>query len=187
MSRVHFIGLTIRQRRGQSASAVARRLDMKQRQVAAGRLALARRLAEDLRDKLVEEAPKQSGEFSEGIQVRQPVRNKGGHWDQFEIHSTAIVGDGLSLWNLITKGTSPHEIPTGGAAAQLAKGYPLSFYWENGPNGAGLYHFWSVQHPGTAANPFPDRALHRWRPDAQRQFREFGLEIVRAGTGVRRR
>jgi len=176
--------LTIQERRGQSAARVARRMNIRLRQVLAGRRELARRMSADLRDKLAEEAPKASGEFSEGIKVRHTVRSTGGSWDQFQIVSTgphATVGDGLSLWDLLTRGTAAHEIPTGGAAAQLAKGYPLSFYWEQGPNGPGLYHYWSVQHPGTDPDPFPERALDRWRPEARRQLREYGLRVVSAG------
>lgn len=33
-------------------------------------------------------------------------------------------------------------------------GGTLSFYWENGPDGPGIYHFASVKHPATRANKF---------------------------------
>jgi len=177
------VSITIQERKGQSAERVARRMGLRQRQVMAGRRELARRVADDLRAKLAEEAPKRTGAFSEGLQVRQSVRSTSGSWDQYEIVSTgphATVGNGLSLWDLITRGTAAHEIPTGGAAAQLAKGYPLSFYWENGPNGPGLYHYWSVRHPGTSPDRFPDRALDRWRPAARRELKELGLNVVQA-------
>ena len=52
-------------------------------------------------------------------------------------------------------GTIAHTIPGGAtvsksAAAEMQKqkGYPLRFYWEKGPDGPGVYSFWSVEHPG---------------------------------------
>ena len=125
-----------------------------------------------------DEAPRDTGAFADGLKVRHAVQSMGSGLDQFEIRSTgphATVGNGLSLWQLITRGTQPHVIPRGGAPAQMAKGYPLSFYWGNGPRGPGLYHYWSVNHPGTKPNRFVDRALDRWRPEARRELREFGL------------
>lgn len=49
-------------------------------------------------------------------------------------------------------GTKPHVI----AARRKAS---LAFFWANGPNGAGLYFFQSVNHPGTKAVPFLRDAL----------------------------
>ncbi|HEY4452388.1 MAG TPA: hypothetical protein VGN13_12435 [Solirubrobacteraceae bacterium] len=46
----------------------------------------------------------------------------------------------------VHEGTHPHVIE--------AKSGSLGFYWENGPDGPGMYYFKRVQHPGTRANRF---------------------------------
>jgi len=171
----------------QSVDRTARRMKTRYRQVLAGRQELIRQLADDLRDTMAEEAPKDSGAFAEGLRVRREVSDAWG-MSQFLIRSTgehATVGKRkIPLWRLIARGTQPHIIPRGGSARQLAKGYPLSFFWENGPHGPGLYHYWSVNHPGTAPNPFADRAIDRWRPGAQRQLREWGVRVGSASMTV---
>jgi hypothetical protein len=43
--------------------------------------------------------------------------------------------------------TQEHEIEASNAPL-------LVFFWENGPNGPGIYKFRKVQHPGTTAQPF---------------------------------
>jgi hypothetical protein len=75
----------------------------------------------------------------------------------------------------IVEGTKPHIIPKGGAAAQLAKGYPLSFFWPKGPKGPGWYHFWQVHHPGTRPNDFVGDSYKWWLPGAIRRFEQLGL------------
>jgi len=129
-------------------------------------------LGQEFEAKLRQAAPKKTGLFAAGIQAR--VTEDWGEMTGLQIESTgdhAVVGLGrglrhLELWTLIREGTRPHEIPRGGAAAQLATGYPLSFYWENGPRGPGVYHYWRVWHPGTKPNNFVERVLsenrHRW-------------------------
>lgn len=54
----------------------------------------------------------------------------------------------------VHEGTRAHEIPTGGAAAQIAKGYRLR-YSKDGT----VRMPWSVMHPGTTAQPFLKDAL----------------------------
>jgi len=59
----------------------------------------------------------------------------------------------IGLWYTLPPGTEPHFIPGGkaagsrgvAAAIQLAKGYPLRFYWERVGHWVSL---WSVDHPG---------------------------------------
>lgn len=52
--------------------------------------------------------------------------------------------------------TAPHLI--------AAKNAPfLRFYWENGPGGAGIYHFRFVNHPGTRGQHwFTEKLPDRW-------------------------
>lgn len=47
----------------------------------------------------------------------------------------------------VHNGTEAHTI-------YAKDGGTLSFYWENGPDGPGIYHFASVKHPGTKPVPF---------------------------------
>lgn len=103
-------------------------------------------------------APKSSGVFARGIIY---VLQEGAQATTLSILST---GRHAFLLPFIVHGTRPHQIPRGGSAAQLAKGYPLRFYWEKGPKGPGIYYFWSVNHPGTKPNPFIDRALAERQP-----------------------
>ena len=121
------------------------------------------------------EAPRDTGIFAEGL-YSEMGQTLWGEW-----HATiGVRGEHAFLLDYIVGGTRPHEIPTGGSAAQIAKGYPLTFYWEKGPGGPGIYHFWSVQHSGTAPNPFHRRARIRWQPWAQRRIRELGMQVREA-------
>jgi hypothetical protein len=53
----------------------------------------------------------------------------------------------------IIEGTGPRKIPTS-VSAQLAKGYPMNFFWERGPQGAGYYQSWQIL-GGVAARGTP--------------------------------
>jgi hypothetical protein len=119
-----------------------------------------------------EEAPKDTGIFADGIYSEVNQRITGDLSAEI-----GVRGKHAFLLDYIIGGTKPHQIPKGGSAAQMAKGHPLSFYWENGPNGPGLYHFWSVQHPGTRPNPFHQRALARWRPGMLRRIGLLGMRV----------
>lgn len=63
-----------------------------------------------------------------------------------------LVGtdDPVGLW--VHEGTVPHPI----AARKAPR---LVFYWPRGPQGAGVYSFKQVSHPGTQPNRFLLRAL----------------------------
>jgi hypothetical protein len=119
-----------------------------------------------------DEAPKDTGVFAEGIYA-EVVQTITGDWNS----TIGVRGKHAFLLDYIIGGTRPHEIPKGGSAAQLAKGYPLRFYWERGPNGPGVYFYWSVQHPGTKPNPFHRRALTRWRPGMLRRIGLLGMRV----------
>ena len=127
-------------------------------QLADGRRELVRTEGRQMVAALRREAPKKTGAFAKGI--RYLTRDQG-YIASLTIYSS---GEHAFLLPLIVGGTRAHEIPTGGAAAQQAKGYPLSFWWAKGPRGPGMYHFWSVMHPGTAENPFIDRAMQERYP-----------------------
>jgi len=94
-----------------------------------------------------------SGLFANGIRYRSRETERG-----VEVIFYASGPHAFVLPFLI-HGTKPHVIPTGGAAAQRAKGYPLRFFWEKGPSGPGIYRYWSVNHPGTKPDPFVQEAL----------------------------
>lgn len=78
--------------------------------------------------------------------------------------SSAVEGSGFEWVGWVTigapyaaavhEGSRPHEIPTGGAAAQKAKGYPLRF-----PKNGMVIRAWKVNHPGNAPNPFLRNAM----------------------------
>jgi hypothetical protein len=85
----------------------------------------------------------------DNIMVRVlPRGNKG-----FDVR---IGGPKQVIW--VLGGTRPHRIPRGGASAQMAKGYPLHFYWFRVRREV---WFWSVNHPGTQPNRFDLRAIRR--------------------------
>lgn len=120
---------------------------------------------------LQDAAPKRSGDFAKGIGFRTDVRGR-------ETRLTFYVGGPHAfLLDYIRKGTRPHEIPTGGAAAQRAKGYPLRFYWPKGPHGPDIYYYWRVWHPGTKPNDFVQRVLDQ-------QAAAYRYEIARTAQQV---
>jgi hypothetical protein len=129
---------------------------------------------------LREEAPKRSGLFAGGMHYRTDVTEHG-------IRSTIYVkGEHAFLLPIIVKGTREHVIPKGGSTAQLAKGYPLRFFWEDGPRGPDIYYFWSVLHPGTEPDDFPQRVLDERWPEMQEMLRKVARSVdytYEAGTG----
>jgi hypothetical protein len=142
-------------------------------------------IGKELETKLRQAAPRKTGIFADGITSSPSedafgittvnVESRGAH---------AIVGGRYKLHELIRQGTKPHAIPTGGAAAQVAKGYPLGFYWENGPKGPGKYHFWSVWHPGTKPNPFVKQTVYENMDRYRELLRTVGLEVKNVRTGL---
>ena len=77
-----------------------------------------------------------------------------------------------------------YEIPDSG---RVAKGYPLRFFWEDGPRGPDIYYFWSVMHPGTKPDDFPQRVLDERWPEIRKMLRlvvrsvDYTYEV---GTGI---
>jgi len=122
---------------------------------------------------LREEAPKRTSVYANGIRAR---------FDSSDLRLTRAdvvsTGKHAFLTDIILYGSKGHEIPIGGSAAQLAKGYPLRFYWEDGPKGPGIYYYWSVWHPGTKPNNFLRRGVNRWLPQAREALRYAGLSIT---------
>lgn len=109
-------------------------------------------------------APKVTGEFARGIKFRT-------YWKANSVVSTFYVGGKHAfVLPFLVEGTKPHEIPTGGAAAQMAKGYPL--HWID--KSTGEHHFaWAVWSPGTLPDPFIAHSMEAMMP----QF-EHGLSQV---------
>lgn len=97
--------------------------------------------------------------------INAQVEMKGGPPPGFEIKMTAPP-----QVRFVLDGTPPHIIPRGGSAEQMARGYPLHFWWHKQNREA---WFWSVNHPGTQPNRFDLRAL--------RKVRERVLEEARRG------
>lgn len=159
---------------------VRRRFKSRQRILEQQRHVLVEEETERLLELLRQEAPKKTELFAEGLRsnISAPAPGFG-----FSSASVRASGEHGFLLPFIVLGTRAHEIPTEGSAAQLAKGYPLSFYWEKGPRGPGWYHFWSVQHPGTKPNDFIQRAIDQWDPSAADALRELGAKVVYMKTG----
>lgn len=100
------------------------------------------------------EAPKGRGEFQKTLRFRS---FQTGNTVGFTTSMAKPLGD----W--IIGGTRPHKIVARNANA-------LRFNWARGPQGAGVYFFKSVNHPGTKPNPFHLRALQRWKPEAKSEL-----------------
>ena len=148
-------GIGFREARGR----FARRLEALQD----GKVEMLQDIGEDTTPLLKADAPKRTGLFASGITYI--LSEKG--------NTTTVTfvarGEHAFLWPIIKNGSRPHIIPTGGSAAQMAKGYPLRFFWNKGPSGPGIYYFWSVKHPGTKKNNFVkrvnDRSREKWRKE----------------------
>ncbi len=104
-----------------------------------------------------DEAPERTGKFKKGIRWRTFKR---GENVGFTVTTPQPLG------KFILEGTKPHEITPKGP------GYPLRFFWEKVGKVAYAYRVW---HPGTAPNPFIQRAVARWIPLAQWQTRQIAL------------
>lgn len=131
-----------------------------------------RAMGRDLMGYLRAEAPKKSGKFAQGINYL--TVEKGSE----TVLTFYVKGDHAFLLPFITKGTKPHIIPTGGAAAQMAKGYPLRFFWPNGPQGPKIYYFWSVRHPGTKPNDFVGRVLDSHREEVRLRLNRVARRVA---------
>ena len=115
-----------------------------------------------------DEAPKDSGDFASEIRFRTFQRGR-------TLGFTASTPQPLGKF--ILEGTKAHPITPKGP------GYPLRFFWQNGPRGAGIYHYFSVWHPGTKPNRFIGRALFRWLPGARVLLREISQSYTRVIMG----
>ena len=126
-------------------------------------------------DLLREMAPKKSGEFAQGISYRTDVQPGGTSVTVY------VRGKHAHLLPFLTEGTHAHLIPRGGSAEQMAKGYPLRFYWEKGPRGPGIYYFWSVRHPGFAPKFFVAKAIEQRLPEMRRALHGVAVRIAHTG------
>lgn len=113
---------------------------------------MVREAARALLSALKARAPKRTGTFAQGLSYRT---YETGTATQARFYAT---GAHAFVLPFLTEGTRPHPLPKGGSPAQLAKGYPLRFFWEKGPRGPGIYRYWSVHHPGTDPDPFIQQA-----------------------------
>lgn len=132
-----------------------------------------REMARETLKELQAQAPEKTGVFKDGLFFRTYDR---GHrmWIRFY-----AGGPHAFVLPFLLEGTRPHIIPTGGAPAQLAKGYPLRFWWEKGPAGPGVYHYWSVNHPGTDPDPFADRTAEIMEPRIRDRLQKVAGQVAR--------
>lgn len=141
---------------------------------------LARRRREAIRnvgrmgtEALRKTAPKRTGQFARDLFFRSYDR---GSMTFVKVYAG---GEHAFVLDFLRYGTRAHEIPLGGSAAQMAKGYPLRFYWEKGPQGPGVYRFWSVNHPGTQPDPFIDEAMADVEDDMLAELRKVAASVAR--------
>jgi hypothetical protein len=105
-------------------------------------------------------APRYTGEFADGFAYRTT-------WQGDELRLTFYVkGPHAFLLPFLTEGTRGHEIPIGGSAAQMAKGYPLHWIDKSGAH----HYAWSVWHPGTLPDPFVERAVDAMSPQFEQSL-----------------
>jgi len=119
-----------------------------------------------------DEAPGQSYKFKRSIGFRTFVESDA---VGFRVHMAQPLG------TFIQEGTRPHPI--------TAHGKSLRFFWPSGPQGPGIYFFYSVRHPGTNPNPFMARAYRKWRPHGQQALRRIStwyVETIRGQSAKRR-
>jgi len=136
------------------------------------RRALIRNAGRTFTEALARHAPKRTGEFARGLFYRTYDR---GYTSEARFYAG---GKHAFVLPFLIYGTRPHTIPTGGSAAQMAKGYPLTFYWEKGPAGKGWYSFWSVQHPGTKPSPFVDEAYREIGPQLKSDLQKVAVRVA---------
>ena len=133
---------------------------------------MVREVSRDYVRILREESPKDTEVYANGIAYRTDDRGN------ITTGTVYVRGEHAFLTDIILNGSKPHVIPTGGAAAQLAKGYPLRFFWQKGPQGPGVYRFWKVNHPGTRPNDFVGRANARMARPAQERLNRVSSRVA---------
>lgn len=97
---------------------------------------------------------------------RNEAPSKTGAYRNSINYKTFERGDTIEL--RMYAGDPPHKWITGGTKAHLIlpkRAKALRFFWANGPDGAKVYFFRWVWHPGTAANPWHYRAINYLRPE----------------------
>lgn len=109
------------------------------------------------------EAPERTGQFKSKIHFRTFIE---GNAVGFRTYTPQPLGK----W--IQGGTRAHTITARGSRV-------LRFFWAGGPQGPGIYFFYSVRHPGTSPNRFMGRAYRRWIPGARGSLRKMALGYTR--------
>jgi len=106
------------------------------------------------------EAPMKTGEFASNIRYRTHVA---GNSVGFSVSAP------FPLSAFIIKGTKPHRIPKD----RRPPGKPLAF-----DVGGQTVFAYSVNHPGTKANPFIGRAYRRWLPGGRAMLRRISTRYI---------
>jgi len=119
-------------------------------------------------DLLKRYAPKDTDEFAQGIRYRTDETGRGTRLTFY------VGGPHAFVLPFLIEGTIPHEIPTGGSEAQLAKGYPLHWISESGED----CYAWSVWHPGTEPDPFLDIAKDSLHPHLTLALRRIARRVI---------
>lgn len=129
----------------------------------AGRRNMVKNLAKTARDLYVEEAPEDTGDFKSGIRYRTFIQ---GERIGFTISTPQPLG------KFIIGGTKAHIITPRG-------NYPLRFEASDGS----IVFTYLVNHPGTSPNPFNQRAIDRFMPDAEADLRRLSTRYATEVTG----
>lgn len=114
-----------------------------------------------------EEAPVKTGDFKAGHRWRTVVGSN---------KISIFITSPQPLGKFIVGGTKAHAI-----AAKHAS--MLRFYWPRGYDGARVYFFKAVWHPGTKPNRYTGRAYRRWLPGARVFLNRIARDFVRDFTG----
>ena len=109
-----------------------------------------------LKEAMEHEAPERTGALRRGIHYR--TEGSG-------LQARARFYDDMDYTEFVIHGTKAHPIQAVNKQA---------LWWEGAD-----HPVFSVQHPGTEPNPFPDRALTSIQPEVQAILEETGLAIVR--------
>lgn len=113
-------------------------------------------------------APEDTGIFKRGIRYRTTDTG-------FSTRLTFYAsGEHAFVLKFLTEGTPAHEIPTGGAEVQKAKGYPLHWVGDDGAD----HYAWSVMHPGTLPDPFMALAIDALSPQMARATGRIARRVV---------
>ena len=97
-------------------------------------------------------APRRTGCLQESIVKRVEENPATGFLIRIVSDTTPCSPKRESYSLYVHEGTKEHVI-------ESKDGKPLAFFWANGPDGAGMYFFSRVNHPGTRAQPFLADAL----------------------------